>query len=98
MGIVAAQPVDAEHIEKVSLFQTPDQLPIGRPSKILAGLLVDKDMPAGYSRLPKRDQLPGLVLFRAGNPGIAINLRFLLVHVFYFTSFSKIQEGRRAEA
>lgn len=70
--VIASQPVDAEDVQQVAGLQAPDELSILRPVEVLAGLLVDVDVPGRDQLFPQRDQLPLLVLVLAGNTRIAV--------------------------
>ena len=70
--VVPAQPVDALHAEQVAGAEPPHQPLILRAVKVLARLLVHVDVVSVQPRLAHGDDLPGLVLFRAGYPDVAV--------------------------
>ena len=101
LAVVAAQPVDALDIEQVVRLQLFDQLLVLGPLKILAGLLVQKDILLRDGQLPHGDQLPVLVLVTGADPDIAVcigngyrpsllpeRLGTLALHPYWSASFS----------
>ena len=70
--IVAPQPVNAQHIEQVARLQLFHHPLILRPLKILAGLLVHKNIFVRHALAVQRHQLPILVLIHAGHADITI--------------------------
>ena len=73
--IVASQTVYALDVEQIVLFQSPDQLLVLWPFKVLAGLLVDIDVLLRDRQPFHSDKLSVLVLVFRADPHISIDIR-----------------------
>lgn len=70
--VVPAQSVDALHAEQVTGAEPPHQPLVRWTLKVLARLLVHVDVVSVQPRLAHGDDLPRLILVRAGYPNVAV--------------------------
>ena len=72
--IVPAETVDALDVEQVVFFHAPNEAAVLRAVKILAGLLVHKDVCLRDAHLAHGDHLAILVLFSGAHAHIAVGI------------------------
>ena len=83
--LVLAAAVLITCLKKAGSSEPPHEPLIAAAVKILAGLLVHKDLALRQSKLLQRDELPQLVLFPRRNPRIPI------IHLSYLLKKEKIR-------
>ena len=74
LAIIPSQPVDALDVEQIARLEFFHQLLVLGAVKVLAGLLVHKDVLLRNRHFTQCDQLAILVLFPGADPDVAVNI------------------------